>query len=80
MNKMKKIATAVALLGTAVASSAIAQSSSYDPTYNPSWYVTPSINNMRPDKRFGSQHHGEGVGLRFGKAISPSWDIQFGPT
>ena len=80
MNKMKKIATTVALLGTAVASSAIAQSSSYDPTYNPSWYVAPSINVMRPDEKFGSHHHGNGLGLRFGKAISPSWDIQFGST
>ena len=84
MNKMKKLATAVALLGSAAACNAIAQSSFYDPTYNasynPSWYVVPSINRMRPDEKFGSHHHGSGLGLRFGKAISPSWDIQFGPT
>ena len=81
MKHIKKIATAVALAGCAASASVLAQSSSYDsPAYNPSWYVAPSINVMRPDEKFGSHHHGEGVGLRFGKAISPSWDIQFGPT
>ncbi|MEQ1515933.1 MAG: OmpA family protein [Usitatibacteraceae bacterium] len=81
---MKKISASVALLGCAISASALAQSGSYDNSmnaaYNPSWYIAPSINAIRPDKKFGSDHHGEGVGLRFGKAIAPSWDVQFGPT
>ncbi|MBL0122862.1 MAG: OmpA family protein [Betaproteobacteria bacterium] len=82
--KMKKFSTAVALLGCAVSAGAMAQSSGYDRSsglsYNPSWYVAPSISASHPDAKFGSDHHGEGLGLRVGKAISPSWDIQFGPT
>lgn len=81
MNNMKSIAAAVALLGCAATGSAMAQSGNYNSTgYNPSWYIAPSINATHPDKRFGSDHHSEGVGLRFGKPISPAWDIQFGPT
>ena len=84
MNKMKTIASAIALLGCAASGSTLAQSRTGDSyanrAYHPSWYIAPSINAIRPDKRFGSDHHGEGLGLRFGKAISPSWDIQFGPT
>ena len=83
-NSIKKISAAIALVGCAVSANVIAQSSTYHRTsdfgYNPSWYIAPSINAIRPDKRFGDEHHGEGGGLRFGKAISPSWDIQFGPT
>ena len=85
MNKMKSIAAAVALLGCAAAGTALAQRSDddrrdYNRDYNPSWYIAPSINAARPDKRFGSDHHSEGFGLRFGKPISQHWDIQFGPT
>jgi OOP family OmpA-OmpF porin len=83
-NKVRKISAAVAMLGCAVSASVMAQTSGYDRSsdlsYNPSWYVAPSINATHPDAKFGSGHHGEGIGLRFGKAISPSWDIQFGPT
>ena len=87
-NSIKKICAAVALLGCAASANVIAQSSDYDrssnaaytPGYNPSWYIMPSIMRMRPDENFGSNHRGNGYGLRFGKAISPSWDIQFGPT
>ncbi len=49
-------------------------------TYNPSWYVTPSLNVIHPDSRFGVNKNGEGVGLRWGKPLSQHWDIQFGPT
>lgn len=84
MNNMKNIAGAIALLLSGVSASTMAQSSgdvgSINRAYDPSWYVLPSINAITPDKRFGSDHHGQGAGLRFGKAISPMWDIQFGPT
>ena len=80
----KHISAAVALLGCAVSVSALAQSggdySASNRAFNPSWYIAPSINTMRPDAGFGSDHRGGGYGLRFGKALSPAWDIQFGPT
>ena len=84
MNNLKIIAVAVALLGSALTESATAQRVDNDypsgRNYNRSWYVVPSINLTDPDDKFGTTRHGEGVGLRFGKSISPSWDIQFGPT
>ena len=84
LSNVSNISAAVALLGCAVSSSVLAQSSGndylYDGRYDRSWYIAPSINVSRPDKRFGIDHHGEGAGLRFGKAISPAWDIQFGPS
>ena len=84
MNNLKIIAVSVALLGSALTESAIAQRVDDDyrsgRNYNRSWYVVPSINVTDPDDKFGTTRHGEGVGLRFGRAISPSWDMQFGPT
>lgn len=83
MNKLKIIATTVAVLGSVLTGNVIAQNSYYDYSsrnYNPSWYLLPSVNVTDPDDKFGNTHHSEGGGLRFGKAISPMWDIQFGPT
>jgi len=48
--------------------------------YNQSWYIMPSLNGMDTDDNFGTGHRGEGFGLRLGKPLSQSWDIQFGPT
>ena len=86
MNKSKSIknmSAAIALLGCAVSVNALAQSSvfdrTYNPNYNPSWYLLGSIDRISPDSRFGSDHRGNGYGLRFGKPLSPAWDIQFGP-
>jgi OOP family OmpA-OmpF porin len=60
----------------------MAQSNSYDSsstrTYNPSLYIAPSINAINPDNKFGTTNHGNGWGLRLGKPVSPTWDIQFG--
>ncbi len=83
MNNLKIVAATVALLGSAATGSALAQSSDFSypsSNYNPSWYLLPSVNVTNPDDKFGNTKHGEGVGLRFGKAVSPMWDIQFGPT
>ena len=84
MNNIKKIAGAVALLGCAVSGVTQAQSRQFDSSFNRAydspWYIAPSINAIRPDKRFGDDHHGRGFGLRFGKIVSPAWDLQFGPT
>lgn len=74
MNKVMKLAVTAALLGCA--SGAMAQATSY----YPSWYIMPSINAIDPDSVFGTDHHGEGVGLKFGKVVSPSLDMQFGAT
>jgi OmpA-OmpF porin, OOP family len=70
--------TAVTLLGCAISSAVHAQSSASD--YNSSWYILPSLNAIDPDTSFGINKRGAGAGLRVGKAISPSWDIQFGPS
>ncbi len=82
-HKMKHLSAAIAMLGCVISASASAQrvtDGSFWNSYSSSWYVMPSINRMEPDSRFGSDHRGGGYGLRFGKAVSPNWDIQFGPT
>lgn len=48
------------------------------PIDNPSWYVMPQITVVDPDSRFNGNKNLNGLGLRFGKAVSPSWDIQVG--
>ena len=81
-NNIKTISAFIALLGCITSGSVMAQSTGYGSSdkdnYNPSWYVAPSLNLMAPEDKFGTSHHGGGAGLRFGKPISPSWDIQFG--
>lgn len=70
--------TTVALAASLCAASAPTWSQSSGDNYNPSWYVVPSINLVDPDSRFGVNDNGEGVGLRFGKPVSASWDVQLG--
>jgi OOP family OmpA-OmpF porin len=70
VNNTKKIALAVAILCSA--GSVLAQE------INPSWYVQPSVIYMKPDRDFGTDHKDWGGGLKFGKAVHPMWDIQFG--
>ncbi|MBS1208162.1 MAG: outer membrane protein precursor [Proteobacteria bacterium] len=83
-NNMKCIAGAVMLLGCIASGNAVAQDNSFQApakgNYNPSWYIAPSLNGMNPDDKFGTDHRGGGVGLRVGKPIAESWDIQFGTT
>ncbi|WP_395005936.1 OmpA family protein [Undibacterium sp.] len=71
---MKKIAFAIALIGTAFSTSALAQNLDL----NPSWYVSPSLNYTNTDNRFGLNKDGQGLGLRFGKALNQDWDLQLG--
>ena len=75
MKSKKAVSLAIALLGCG---NAYAQSYSNPGSYNPSWYVSPSLNLMDPDSAFGVDKRGEGLGLRFGKPTSPDWDIQLG--
>jgi len=83
-NYVKCIAAAVMALGTAASGMAVAQGGrdvgAFNAAYSSSWYILPSINMIDPDSRFGTDDRGEGVGIRFGKVASPSWDIQFGAT
>lgn len=76
MNNLKQISIAAAIFCCASSGSAFAQAIDY----NPSWYIAPSVNVLDPDSGFGVEHRGEGLGLRFGKPISESWDIQMGTT
>jgi OOP family OmpA-OmpF porin len=76
MNKLNKISIAAAILCCASSGAAFGQATDY----NPSWYIAPSVNVLDPDAGFGIDKNGEGAGLRFGKPISESWDIQLGTT
>lgn len=75
MKTSHHIAFAAALLCNIGTTVAIAQTV---PDYNPSWYIAPSVNAMKPDDRFGVDRTGNGLGLRFGKPISENWDVQLG--
>lgn len=68
---MKKIALAAALLCSA--GSTLAQE-----VINPSWYVAPTLVDMKPDHDFGVGGKHLGGGLKFGKPVHPLWDIQVG--
>jgi OOP family OmpA-OmpF porin len=70
VNNTKKIALAAALL--CAAGTTVAQE------VNPSWYIQPSVIHAKPDGRFGVSDRDWGGGLKFGKAVSPMWDIQVG--
>lgn len=72
MNNTKKIALAVAILCSA--GTTLAQE------INPSWYIQPSVNGIKPDREFGVDERDWGGGLRFGKPVSRMWDIQVGAT
>ena len=78
MKKSHRIALAALALPACGCSVAFAQSD--DPSFNPSWYITPSVNVLRPDSKFGVNENDAGFGLRMGKAFSPHWDFQFGPS
>lgn len=68
---------------TAIAATALCASLSAhaaDPVINPSWYIQPSLNAVKPDSDFGLDKHGYGAGLKFGKPVSDGWDVQLGTT
>jgi len=75
MNKFTKISLAIAVLCSATAATAQTTTS-----YNPSWYMAPSLNIIDPDDAFRVNDNGEGASIKFGKPVSPSWDMQFGYT
>jgi OmpA-OmpF porin, OOP family len=75
---VRNISAAAAVLAGMAPSLLMAQTPTVI-TDNPSWYIMPSISAIDPDSRFSDKNFGS-LGLRFGKAISPSWDLQLGGT
>ncbi|HEY1044306.1 MAG TPA: OmpA family protein [Telluria sp.] len=73
---MKKIALAAAMFCT---SSVLMAQEAYVPTINPNWYIQPSFVGLKPDSDWGTDRDWGG-GLKFGKAMSPAWDLQVGIT
>jgi OOP family OmpA-OmpF porin len=72
VNNLRKITIAAAALCSAFAVQA--------QEINPSWYIQPSVQGMKPDSDLPVDKTGPGAGLRFGKPISQDWDIQIGTT
>ena len=70
MNNTKKIALAGAFL--CLAGTTLAQQ------INPSWYIQPSVVGVKVDRDFGLDSRDYGGAVKFGKPISPMWDLQFG--
>ena len=67
---------ALGIAALCACSAALAQ----DAVVNPSWYLQPSLNAMKPDSDFGLDKRGYGAGLKFGKPVSNDWDLQLGTT
>ena len=42
------------------------------------WYLSPSISRLYPDTDWTPDKNGVGVGLKFGRALAPNWDLQMG--
>ncbi len=47
---------------------------------NPSWYIQPSVVGVKVDRDFGVDDRDWGGGVKFGKPMSPLWDLQLGAT
>jgi len=71
----KTCALACALIFSGHAGQVFAQE---DPGYNPSWYILPGINVMSADDDWNVDSNRLGAGLKLGKPISKSFDLQFG--
>jgi OOP family OmpA-OmpF porin len=71
-NKIAIIAALLSLSSTAV----LAQ----EAVINPNWYIQPSISAFKPDSGFVTDKSAYGAGLKFGKPVSPNWDLQMGYT
>ena len=76
MNKPNKIAITISIIGCSASAGLHAQTADY----NSSWYIAPSLNVMDADSDYGIDKNGRGLGLRFGKPVSQSWDLQTGVT
>lgn len=76
----KNILAAVAAIACGICMRDAAAQDGAEQAYNPSWYVAPSIGQLRPDPSFmdGLDKGGPAASLRLGRAITPSWDVQLG--
>lgn len=74
MNQLKTIAFSIAFAAATLCCTAplLAQD------INPSWYMQPSVINVRPDREFGLTDREYGGAFRLGKPLSPYWDLQVG--
>ena len=83
-NSKNAFAYALPLLAAMATSTSLAQVNTYteggpgQSCYNPSAYVAPSISYMQPNGDFRTGKRATGFGLRFGKPVSPHWDMQIG--
>ncbi len=75
-----KLATPIHRLALAAAVLCAGAAHAADADINPSWYIQPSLNAMKPDADFGVDKRGYGLGLKFGKPVADSWDLQMGTT
>lgn len=78
--KLKHLAplAAASLLACLSPGALMAQTNSTYDIPNPSWYIMPQVTVVDPDTRLNGNKNLGGLGLRFGKAVSPSWDMQIG--
>jgi OOP family OmpA-OmpF porin len=70
VNNSKKIVLAAAIFCSA--GTTLAQE------INPSWYIQPSVVGVKPDRDFGVNDRDWGGAVRFGKPVSPMFDVQAG--
>jgi len=80
MKMKKRIAAAAASAATLCLPFLPCAVQAQDAPVNPSWYIQPSLNGLKPDNDFGVDHHGYGAGIKFGKPVDPYWDVQLGGT
>ena len=69
MSRLALAAAAALTLG----GQALAQES-----YSDAWYVSPSLYRLDPDNDWNPDKKGGGLGLKFGRALAPHWDLQLG--
>ena len=69
-NQIRRLSL-VALASLSVCGVAHAQDSS-------AWYISPSISALDPDSDWTPDKNGPGLGLKFGRALAPNWDLQLG--
>lgn len=76
MKNLNKLAIALAVFGCVTSASTFAQSA----PFKTDWYLAPSVNVMNVDRGLNAGKTATGVGMRFGAVVTPTLDIQFGPT
>ncbi len=82
MKHTHQFIASMAAISTLAASTAMAQGYSSteasDANYNDSSYILPNVSRVSPEDKFGTSKSATGGGIRFGKPVSPHWDMQLG--